>query len=78
MTNLLDLETALCGVYLAVLSALGPERREVANEMLATLATDPRICAYPAQFFRDLVEVAVMVESAPAWRASEELEETVH
>jgi hypothetical protein len=56
----LELEEAIAGIYIAIISALDPERREAANDMLVALADDSRTCAYAAQLFRDLAESATM------------------
>jgi hypothetical protein len=67
----LELEEAIAGIYIAIISALDPERREAANDMLVALADDSRTCAYAAQLFRDLAESVEM--TAQPWCVFEEL-----
>ena len=73
MSNLLDLETAIAGIYVALVSALDLERRSLANDMLIALADDSRTCAYASQLFRDIAESTEM--AAPSW--FDELESAV-
>ena len=71
----IDFETAIAGIYIAIISALGQEARSTANEMLLSLADDTRMPRYVAKLFNDLAESVEMV--APSWLAFEELE-TLH
>jgi hypothetical protein len=56
MRNLAELETAIAGLFVALLSALDPDAAERALDMLAALVEDSRTGAYEKQFYTDLVE----------------------
>jgi hypothetical protein len=73
MSTLAELETTIAGLFICLLSAIGPDAAERAIDMLGALVEDSRTGAYEKQFYADLFDSIEMTAPPETWDVFEQL-----
>jgi hypothetical protein len=76
--NLTKLETAIGGLYISLIHAIGPKRTETALDMLVGFIADSRTGDYERKLYSDLLECIDAAANQPPGLLFEELSATVH